>query len=74
MEAGIVAYQKVGTCCVYRYVYGFPNGRVVCESGHYWVNLDSDQIVAKWTIKLKGGIPKLDTPILSDEDVKDLND
>lgn len=24
--------------------------------------------------KLKAGIPKLDTPILSDEDVKDLND
>lgn len=25
-------------------------------------------------ISVKGGIPKLDTPILSEEDVKDLND
>lgn len=33
-----------------------------------------NDVIAKWIIKPKGGIPKLDTPILSDEDVKDLND
>lgn len=75
MSEVIVAYQPRNSCHLYDQLLSdkayflsrntFKLGKALCVDR---------QIIAKWTIKPKGGIPKLDTPILSEEDVKDLND
>lgn len=40
----------------------------------YTLKQTGDSVIMDEETRIVGGIPKLDTPILSDEDVKDLND
>lgn len=58
----IVAYQPANS-----------NILVTDASWIEWLQRTTHSVVAKWTIKPKGGIPKLDTPILLDEDVKNID-
>ena len=74
MDQVIVAYQFNRSSNLYSD--GFPDYKLAERCHIHWgssVHMMWN-VVAKWSIKLKGGIPKLDTPILSEEDVKDLND
>ena len=74
MSEVIVAYQPNNSCFLFREL---PDSDGIWR-GMLSKDFDAFQTMrrpcSKWIIKPKGGIPKLDTPILSDEDVKDLND
>lgn len=81
MEGVIVAYQPNNCPAVFLKVreidtkYGSNRRQLFSHSIDGFPDVDTRRnIVAIWTIKPKGGMPKLDAPILSEEDVKYLND